>query len=425
MKGTKQAFSIFAAVGLAVTLPLSNNLPAVGLDTASAETKSSDEIVVKFSDKTSEKVRKSIHRAEKSNVLEQNESLDFDVVEVEGQSVEEAIAEYSDMENVEYAEPIIEYKASWTPDDPMYESDQYGPQNMSVPEVWDTTKGSSDTVVAVIDTGVQSDHPDLSGKVIEGYDFVDDDNDASDEQGHGTHVAGTIGAATNNGIGVAGVAPEVQIMPVRVLDANGSGTNESVANGITYAADNGAQVINLSLGGPQSSQVIEDAVEYAVSKGVLVVAAAGNESTSSPSYPAYYEGALSVAAVDANDTIADFSNYGDWVDVAAPGVDIISTELNGEYVKYSGTSMASPHVAGVAALLSSQGMAADEIRDSIQSSADQIDGTGDKWTYGRVNAAKAIGSDNGGDNGNGEEEETTQDDDNMSWYDWFYEWLNR
>ncbi|MCS1352536.1 S8 family serine peptidase [Mechercharimyces sp. CAU 1602] len=388
MNKSKSTIALLTTLGLAFTLPFSQ--PSA---VEATEKNSSAEIIVKFKDDTSSMSKKSLHKSETANILSQNNTLDFDVVEVEGESVAEAIKDYEKMAQVEYAEPIITYSADWTPDDPYYRSGQYGPQNMQLPAAWEITRGNSGVIVAVIDSGVEANHPDLQGQVIQGYDYIDNDPDASDVHGHGTHVAGTVAASTNNRIGVAGVAPNVKIMPVRVLNDEGYGTNEQVANGILYAVNNGADVINMSLGDPEPSQLIEDAVNYAWSKGVVIVASAGNKSTNKPNYPGTYDRSIAVAALDENDRIANFSNYGDWVDVAAPGVDILSTTIGGGYGEKSGTSMAAPHVAGVAALLASQGMSHTEIRAALESTADHIPNTGNLWIHGKVNALKALGGD--------------------------------
>ncbi|NBI27920.1 peptidase S8 [Chengkuizengella sp. YPA3-1-1] len=388
----KQLFSVFMSIALILSFSL----------TSLAETTIEEStIIVKFKDKTSNSMKQQIHQEEKAEVLKKNKQIGFEVIKVKGKSVEKALEQYKNRADVEYAEPIIEYYALFTPNDviftpndPLYHSDQYGPQIMDAETAWGIEQGNSSVVVAVIDTGVQGDHEDLQGKVIPGYDFIDNDNDPSDEHGHGTHVAGVVGAITNNGIGVAGVAPNVTIMSVRVLNAIGAGTNQGVADGITYAADNGADVINLSLGSTSPSAAVEDAVNYAWNQGVVVVAAAGGSGSSSPNYPAYYKNSLAVAATDSNDAKASFSTYGSWVDVAAPGVDIISTWNNGGYITISGTSMAASHTAGLAALLASQGLSNVEIRNAIESTADPIPGTGSDWTHGRINAFAAV---SGGD----------------------------
>jgi thermitase len=247
--------------------------------------------------------------------------------------------------------------------------------------------------VAVVDTGVDYTHEDLAGTVRKGYDFVNDDTDAMDDQGHGTHVAGTIAATLNNNKGVVGVSPNVvRILAVKVCGVGGC-TWSNVASGIVYAADKQARVINLSLGGPESSQTLKDAVNYAWNKGVLLACAAGNEGAGDPLYPAAYKRCLAVAATDENDARASFSQYAP-DGVAAPGVSILSSLPGNNYESWSGTSMATPHVAGLAALLFSQNpnRTNRRVREIIQGTTDDI-GTAGKdpiFGYGRINASKAV-----------------------------------
>ncbi|MBD1373953.1 S8 family serine peptidase [Hazenella sp. IB182357] len=388
---TTRFFSFLTAISLAASLFLPQ---AVQADAKRPTDKlnTNDEIIVKFEPNTSQSKRKSLLNAHSSELVSQNQQIGFDVVKVEGQSIEEAIADYNAMPNVEYAEKKVIYRASWSPNDPLYASNQqYGANLIQADDAWDINKGSKDVIVAVIDTGVQSDHPDLSGQLINGYDFISNDSNPYDEEGHGTHVAGTVAAKTNNGLGVAGIAPNVKIMPVRVLNEEGYGTNEEVANGIIYAADHGANIINLSLGDSEDSQVMQDAVNYAHNKGSLVIAAAGNDGKPNPHFPAYYSNVIAVGGVDRYDNPYNNTNYGSWVDVAAPGVQVMSTTLGGGYGRLTGTSMATPHVAGVAALLASQGLSRDQIRQAIEETAEPVSGTGRLWTHGRVNAFKALG----------------------------------
>ncbi|OKH31292.1 hypothetical protein NIES2119_29225 [[Phormidium ambiguum] IAM M-71] len=248
---------------------------------------------------------------------------------------------------------------------------------IKVPETWSKGYTGQGIVVAVIDTGVDYQHSDLDGNIwvnpkeipsnkkdddgndyiddIRGWDFVNDDNDPMDLEGHGTHVAGTI-AAENNGFGVTGVAPNTKIMPIRVLDASGNGSILDVAAGIRYAADNGAKVINLSLGGDINTPAEASAIKYAAEKGAIVVSAAGNQSQQQPGFPARYAThfGIAVGAVNRNNQMATFSDLAgklplDYLN--APGVNIYSTFLNNSYRSLSGTSMASPHIAGVVALV--------------------------------------------------------------------------
>ncbi|NJL53412.1 MAG: peptidase S8 [Hydrococcus sp. SU_1_0] len=288
--------------------------------------------------------------------------------------------------DTEYIEANYLYQASTVPNDPQYNR-QWNFRDINVEQAWDETRGAGVTV-AVIDTGV-SIVPDLKlTKFVPGYDFVNNKDDASDDNGHGTHVAGTIAQSTNNGYGVAGIAYEASIMPLKVLSGSGGGTVADIAEAIKFAADNGANVINMSLGGGGASSIIEEAVKYAHRKGVVIVAAAGNEGRNSASYPARYPDVISVAATNPGGDKASYSNFGAGVDISAPGGSaegtgdsgkIIQNTINpatGEsvFVGFPGTSMAAPHVSGVAALIRATGVETpDEIRDVLLQSARKVE----------------------------------------------------
>lgn len=316
-------------------------------------------------------------------------------------------------------------RASYVPNDPQHRS-QYGNNALRLPQAWDVARGKGVTV-AVIDTGVDLGHPDLRENLVGGISFVnqveveDWDNPGQtlvepfpnkgpmDDHGHGTHVAGTIGAAMN-GLGVVGAAPNAKIMPIKVLSYTRSGFGSDVASGIVWAVEHGANVINLSLGVYGGSKPVERAVRYALAKGVVVVAAMGNDREDSyleygihPSYPAALPGVIAVGATDDRDQVASFSNAGKWISVSAPGVDILSTTptyevsdpLPYEYGSMSGTSMATPYVAGVAALLLSlyPNMTPAQVKARLESTADDVGIPGfDVYTgHGRINAARALG----------------------------------
>lgn len=270
--------------------------------------------------------------------------------------------------DVDAAEENVEYRALFTPNDPLLEQ-QWGLRRVGTTRSWEVTCGQGVTV-AVVDTGVACENhgeftrvQDLAGtRCLPGWNFVNSTPHANDDQGHGTHVAGTIAQTTNNGIGAAGVAYCATILPVKVLDAAGRGTLANVAEGIRWAADHGAQVINLSLGGGGKSRVMEQAVDYARRHGATVICAAGNNGRYVES-PANAPGAVAVSAIDDADQIAFFSSRGPEVDVAAPGVRILQQTICDrgrnrceQYASYSGTSMAAPHAAGVAALIVSLGV---------------------------------------------------------------------
>ncbi|BEL12317.1 hypothetical protein Q0Z83_105080 [Actinoplanes sichuanensis] len=304
-------------------------------------------------------------------------------------------------------------------DNDTYRADQWDLEKINVPSAWEESTGS-EVVVAVIDTGVDGAHPDLAGNVLTGYDAIDDtEGGDSDGNGHGTHVAGTVAAVAGNDAGIAGIAPDAKILPIKVLDANGSGYTSDTAEGIVWAVDNGAQVINLSLGSDTATDAEETAVAYAIENGVTVVAAAGNEREegSPTSYPAAYDGVIAVAATDADDEIAEYSNRGDYVDVAAPGSGIISTypgdltDDGSEYAELNGTSMASPHVAAVAALLKAVNpdLTPDDVQNALERSAVDLGVAGfdSDFGHGRIDAAAALQEAAGGGDGGGDDERVT------------------
>jgi serine protease len=266
------------------------------------------------------------------------------------------------------------------PNDPLYNK-QWHMHNINVEQAWETNKGSG-IVVAVIDTGVTKTTDMDKTEFVAGYDFVNNKAEANDDNGHGTHVAGSVAQSTNNSIGVAGVAYQAKIMPLKVLSAAGGGTVSDIAESIKFAADKGANVINMSLGGGGESALMKEAIDYAHAKGVVIVAAAGNENQGSASYPARYNHVIGVAAFDAKGEKAEFSNFGAGVDIAAPGgghgsrvwQETIDPDGGApQVIGLQGTSMASPHVAGVAAMIMSAGVKdPDAVQQVLQQSVRQI-----------------------------------------------------
>ncbi len=284
-----------------------------------------------------------------------------------------------------------------TANDPYYTNGtEWYLQKIQAPTAWTTTTGSSLVIVAVVDTGVNSTHPDLVGKVLTtGYDFVNNSTDTSDLNGHGTAVAGTISPVANNALGVVGVTWASPILPVRVLDATGSGLYSNIANGIIYAADHGARIINLSLGGTVASQTLQSAVNYAWSKQCVVVAAAGNSGPSSvPSYPAACTNVVAVSATDASDMHPVWSSYGSFVTVSAPGVNIATLYGTNQYALWSGTSFSSPITAGVVALMAAANtkLTNSQLVELLIKNSDDIGVAGydPYFGYGRVNASRAV-----------------------------------
>jgi uncharacterized repeat protein (TIGR01451 family) len=315
-------------------------------------------------------------------------------------------------------------RAALTPDDP-YWSSQWGAAKIGAPAAWNVTTGSPNVVVAVLDSGIDVDHPDLAsqlwvnpgevadngldddgnGKVddVNGWRFnhvggmPDESNNVGDEYGHGTHVSGIVGAAGNNGLGVAGMTWGSSLMTIRVLDAGGDGWYSDVAAGVVYAVDNGARVINLSLGGTDDDVLLRDAIAYAHAQGVLVAAAAGNFpdcAYGSLLYPAPYDPAIAVAASTSGDQQASFSCHGPEVDLTAPGEAIYSTGMSGGYYSSSGTSMATPYVSGLAALIWSwqPTMTITQVTQLMIDAAVDIESAGwDQYTgWGRIDAESAV-----------------------------------
>lgn len=263
---------------------------------------------------------------------------------------------------------------------------QWSLNRLDAERVWHKSSGKG-VVVAVVDTGVDANHPDLKGRVLKGRDFVEGDRSANDRNGHGTHVAGIIAATTNNRRGIAGLAKSSRILPVRVLNSAGSGNTVTVARGIVWAVNRGADVINLSLAGEQSDASIEAAIRYAVGRNVVVVAAAGNRGcTAATTYPAALPGVIGVGAMNRYGSVSPYSNCGAYVDVVAPGTSIRSTMIRRpssslqcaygkDYCMLSGTSMASPHVAAAAAIVISRTrhrLSAASVADLLMARADDI-----------------------------------------------------
>jgi subtilisin family serine protease len=291
-----------------------------------------------------------------------------------------------------YVEDDHVVTVSYIPDDPRY-PEQWHLPSISAPQAWDITTGSANVTIAVIDTGVDYNHQDLKDKCVAGYNFVDRNRDPMDDHGHGTHVAGIAAASGDNSTGVAGVDWEARIMPIKVLDAQGSGYDSDVAAAIRYAADNGARIINMSLGGASYSYTLAEAANYAYNKGVTMVAASGNNG-SNVSYPAACEHVIAVGALESDDTLAYFSNRGSALDLTAPGVSILST-VPGGYGKMSGTSMASPVVAGCASLVlaAHPEYGPSQVERALKDGATDLGSPGFDTNYGhgKVNASAALG----------------------------------
>lgn len=364
---------------------------------------SPDRLIVVYDSATGvqDPLRQQVRNQLGARVLQASRNLHRDVLRVPNGAAEAQAARVRSLAGVKDAYPDRLAHANMTVNDALF-SNQWGLATIQAPTAWDTSEAQG-IRVAVLDCGIHSSHPDLAGKVVLEQNFSS--AAATDDLcNHGTHVAGTIGADTNNAIGVAGVAPGSVLLNGKVLDDTGNGYFSDIERGIEWAADNGAKVINMSLEADGACQTsTQDAVNYAWSHGAVLVAAAGNSAATSAGAPANCQNVIGVAATDSLDAKASFSNSGAGVSVAAPGMTIMSTvnpDINSgtQYAAFSGTSMASPHVAGVAALLAATslyGSSPSSIRDRLFSTADQIVGTGVLWTYGRINAASAVAGGNG------------------------------
>jgi serine protease len=389
---------------------------------SSTDTYVPDEIIVKFKDGVNKQQTTTALADLGTSLISTNTQIGINEIRIPaGKTVEEMVAAFSSRSDVEYAEPNYIAHAFMTPNDPYYSYQWHMPQ-INMPAAWDQSTGIPGVVVAVIDCGVAyetygayTQAPDLAGThFVAGYDYVNNDSHPNDDCAHGTHVTGTIAQTTNNSLGVAGIAFNCSIMPIKVLDASGNGTYTAIVNGITYAADHGAEVINMSLGGASGSTALQNAVIYAYNAGVTIVCAAGNAGTSAAQYPAAYTQCISVSAVRYDRTYPSYSSYGSTIDICAPGGDV-SVDQNADgypdgvlqqthngtnygtfgYYFYDGTSMACPHVAGVAALLISKAggsMTPDAVRAALQNSATDLGPTGwdQHYGYGEVNANAAL-----------------------------------
>lgn len=332
--------------------------------------------------------------------------------------VAEALRIYRSSDLVEFAEPNYYRKATaLPPNDPLY-SQQWAFPAIGIGQAWETAGSNLSPVrVAVLDTGIDLNNEDLKGAIamnpadpnkVLGKRFYtdylgrqDSDSDVQDSTGHGTHISGTIAARTNNDVLIAGISSAAQIMPVKVLGDDGVGDDANIAEGLIWAVDNGARVINMSLAGPDQSNTLADAIKYARSKGALIIAATGNNGTSTVSYPAAYDGVVGVGATDSTGAWWHQSNFGSYVDLVAPGEMIVSTYLpskshNGQpYNQESGTSMATSFVSGLAAMILSVNpqLTGDRVEGILYATADDLGAPGwDRYYgHGRINAARALG----------------------------------
>lgn len=373
------------------------------------------ELLVKFKQGVSLQKRDAIHRDFTASEMREGYKKLFQIISVLPGREREIAKAYAERPEIEYAEPNYYRTIYATPNDELYQYQWHLPLT-NIPEAWDLSTGEGVTV-AIIDTGVNPFGRDSFGstgenRVLRGYNAIVGLPGGIDFEGHGTHVAGVVGQETNNGVGVAGIAYGANILPVKVLNILGVGLDNWIISGIRWATDHGADVINLSLGSFNNSKALEDAVNYAYENGVTVVAAAGNSGDGEVMYPAAYENCIAVGAVDYDKVLTDYSNYGDTLDLVAPGGDN-NVDLNGDgnvdgilqenfgflgfnwgYWYYTGTSFSSPHVAGVAALVKSihPDYGPDEIKQVLQDTAQDLGDPGwdERYGHGLVDAYAAV-----------------------------------
>ncbi|MFU8866496.1 S8 family serine peptidase [Natronococcus sp.] len=384
-------------------------------------------------------------------IVHANETLGYVAVEFPEDANERAKENFKENvlgdRDIAYAEENATVEAFATPNDPRY-GQQYAPQQVNCEGAWETTFGDSDVTISIVDQGIQYDHPNLEENVdgsVSNYgeNFAGSGSDpypVSEGEDHGTHVGGIAAGGTDNGTGHAGIS-DCSMLSARALDDSGGGSLSDIADAVQWSADQGAEIINMSLGGGGYSSTMANACEYAQEQGSLLVAAAGNDFGGSVSYPAAYDSVVAVSSLDETESLSNFSNVGPEIELAAPGSNVLSTVNWDDYEEYSGTSMASPVVAGVAglALSAHPGLSNEGLRDHLRATAVDVGLSADEQGDGRVDADLAVNTDpdeepddgddddddDGGDDpGDGEETTSVTDTLTSSWDSdcWTYGW---
>jgi thermitase len=378
---------------LAGNLALTCTSPLWGQSALPPGARVPDELLISPANNVPDDELQGIYRAHDGDLLSTIAQIRVHRIRIAPQAIDQVESALRNNPKIKFVERNYLAQSGLTPNDPGYPS-QWHLLRISAAGAWDYTTGASSVPIAIIDSGVDPAHPDLASKLIGGYNFLGGNTDIHDVLGHGTAVAGTAAALTNDGIGGAGVGWSNPIMPLVVLNSSNYATYSDIASAITFAADHGAKVINISIYGSSYSTTLQSAVDYAWNKGVVIVACAGNDSSSTAVYPAALNHVVAVAATDATDAKAGFSNYGTWISVAAPGDNIYTTVNGGTYGYWYGTSFASPQVAGLAALILSRNssLTNQQVVDLIKNNSDDLGAPGfdQYFGYGRINAYRAL-----------------------------------
>lgn len=352
-----------------------------------------DELLVQPKAGVSEEKIKEIFKVVGATQIKDIPQIRVKQIRIPPHALERVMDAFSRNPHINYVEPNFLAEPLEIPNDSYYSYQWHHPK-ISTPQGWNISKGSTNVPIAILDTGVDPIHPDLSSKLLPGYNFYDNNTDTKDVYGHGTAVAGVAAAISNNYSGVAGVAWNNPIMPLRISAPDGWATYSAMASAIIYAVDRGVKVINLSYGGTSSSSTLQNAVNYAWNKGAIVFASAGNYATDSPTYPAACNNAIAVSATTSSDSIASFSSYGNWIDLSAPGSGIYTTLNGGGYGSKSGTSFSSPIAAGVAALImsSNPSLTNKDVVEIILMNSDDLGTPGfdPYYGFGRINAYRSL-----------------------------------
>ena len=364
-----------------------------------------NEMIIGFQENLTKEEKEKIIKNTGGQKIRYIEGLNAAIVKVD--SVQDQMMQVQSKQKVRYTEPNyqVQIHGTKTPNDSLYSS-QWNHQMIDSPFSWFQETGSDKIRIAVLDTGIDSNHIDLAGRIDydNGYNFVSDTEDSTDDHGHGTHVAGIIGASSNNDIGITGTTWKGEILPLKVLNSNGTGNYSDIADAMSYAAGISSDpsnpepvdIINLSLGGGSDSTLLHDAIKKAREEGVLIVVSSGNDDSDQVSYPARYSETIAVGAVNSTGERAVYSNYGTNLDVLAPGgseyYGILSTIPNDKYAAIHGTSMAAPHVSGLISLMLANGIEQDEVRDILHESSIHPgqDEFSYKYGYGLINTNFAL-----------------------------------